>query len=66
MSEEWLRGETVRLRALEPEDLELLYRWENNPAWWDVGNTLAPYSRYLLLYYSFKIIFLLLLAINSL
>ena len=33
MSEEWLRGETVRLRALEPEDLELLYRWENNPAW---------------------------------
>ena len=39
MNEEWLRGETVRLRALEPEDLELLYRWENNPAWWDVGNT---------------------------
>ena len=51
MSEEWLRGETVRLRALEPEDLELLYRWENNPAWWDVGNTLAPYSRYLLKQY---------------
>ena len=51
MSEEWLRGETVRLRALEPEDLELLYRWENNPVWWDVGNTLAPYSRYLLKQY---------------
>lgn len=48
MGQEWLRNETVCLRALEPEDLELLYGWENNPAWWEVGDTLAPYSRYLL------------------
>ena len=41
-----LQNETICLRAIEPEDLELLYRWENNPAWWSVGNTLAPYSRY--------------------
>ena len=45
---ELLQNETVRLRAPEPEDLELLYVWENNPAWWELGNTLAPYSRYLL------------------
>ena len=25
-----LSNDSVRLRALEPEDLELLYRWEND------------------------------------
>lgn len=43
-----LENETVRLRALEPEDLELLYRWENNPELWKLGSTLSPYSRYIL------------------
>ena len=43
-----LQNKTVCLRAPEPEDLELLYSWENNPEWWEIGNTLAPYSRYLL------------------
>ena len=43
-----LSNDRVRLRALEPEDLELLYRWENDPELWEVGNTLAPYSRYIL------------------
>ncbi len=43
-----LSNDRVRLRALEPEDLDLLYRWENDPVLWEVGNTLAPYSRYLL------------------
>lgn len=33
------------LRALEPGDVELLYRWENDPAVWEVSETLAPYSR---------------------
>ena len=41
-----LQNKTVCLRAPEPEDLELLYSWENNPEWWEIGNTLAPYSRY--------------------
>lgn len=44
----YLTSERVYLRALEPEDLELLYRWENNAELWSVGNTLAPYSRFLL------------------
>ena len=43
-----LENETIRLRALEPEDLELLYRWENNPELWSLGNTMSPYSRYIL------------------
>ena len=33
------------LRALEPLDIETLYKWENDPAVWTVGCTLAPYSR---------------------
>lgn len=43
-----LENETIRLRALEPEDLGLLYRWENNPELWSLGNTMSPYSRYIL------------------
>ncbi len=39
---------TIRLRALEPEDLELLYRWENDMEIWGVSNTINPYSRYIL------------------
>ena len=35
----------VRLRALEPTDVDLLYRWENDPGVWPYGCTLAPYSR---------------------
>lgn len=38
----------IRLRALEPEDLELLYEWENNTAYWAVSNTITPFSKYTL------------------
>jgi diamine N-acetyltransferase len=34
------------LRALEPVDAELLYRWENQMELWHVSNTLVPFSRY--------------------
>lgn len=37
--------ENVRLRALEPADLELLYLWENDPEIWRVSATIAPMSR---------------------
>jgi len=43
-----LEGDGVRLRAVEPEDLELLYRWENDETNWRLSNTLAPYSRFVL------------------
>ena len=38
----------IVLRAIEPEDLDLLYRIENDMEMWNVGNTNVPYSRYLL------------------
>ncbi|WP_236943162.1 GNAT family N-acetyltransferase [Hymenobacter sp. PAMC 26628] len=41
-------GPLVRLRALEPDDLEFLYALENDAAVWAVSDTLAPVSRYAL------------------
>ena len=38
----------IRLRAIEPEDLDLLYRIENDSSLWNVGATNVPYSRYTL------------------
>ena len=38
----------VRLRAIEPEDLDLLYRIENDVKLWNVGTSNVPYSRYTL------------------
>ncbi len=38
----------ILLRAIEPEDLDLLYRIENDTRLWNVGTTNVPYSRYTL------------------
>ncbi|MBR1409941.1 MAG: GNAT family N-acetyltransferase [Prevotella sp.] len=38
----------IRFRAIEPEDLDLLYRIENDVETWNVGTSNVPYSRYLL------------------
>ena len=46
-----LSNETVTLRALEPTDLETLYRWENDTALWAVSDTIAPYSSEALWHY---------------
>ncbi|MDR1919693.1 MAG: GNAT family N-acetyltransferase [Tannerellaceae bacterium] len=43
-----LRNEHIRLRTLEPEDLDLLYVWENDTTLWTWGSTVSPYSRYTL------------------
>ena len=48
MNDRWLESENMRLRAPEPEDLELLYCMENDTALWSVGTTLLPYSRHTL------------------
>ena len=42
----FLENEKIKLRAPEPEDLDLLYKWENDTELWSIGGTLAPYSRY--------------------
>ena len=44
----YLTGKRIDLRAVEPEDLDLLYRWENDSSLWQYGCTVAPFSRYLL------------------
>ncbi|HCI54554.1 MAG TPA: GNAT family protein [Bacteroidales bacterium] len=43
-----MKYEEINLRAVEPEDLELLYEWENNSNYWLISNTIVPYSKYLL------------------
>ena len=49
-----LENELVKLRALEPEDVDLLYIWENDPDTWRVSDTLAPFSRFDLEKYIFS------------
>lgn len=43
-----MKYKDISLRALEPEDLELLYEWENNYINWTISNTIAPFSKYIL------------------
>ena len=46
-----LSNDHITLRALEPTDLDTLYRWENDTALWVVSDTAAPYSREALWHY---------------
>jgi diamine N-acetyltransferase len=46
-----LKGDSIYLRALEPNDLEFLYEVENNESIWEVSNTQTPYSRFLIKQY---------------
>ena len=41
-----MNDKNIRLRAIEPEDLDVLYEIENDRELWDVGTTNVPYSRY--------------------
>ena len=43
-----MKFKEISLRALEPEDLELLYEWENNISYWGVSNTIVPFSKFTL------------------
>jgi diamine N-acetyltransferase len=46
-----LESEHIRLRALEPADIELLFNWENDPDLWLISNTLVPFSKYIIRQY---------------
>ena len=46
-----LKGDKVYLRALEPEDLEFLYKLENNTQVWEISGTVTPYSKDVLKFY---------------
>ena len=41
-----LENNNIKLRALEPEDLDAFYQWENDATLWSWSCTIAPYSRY--------------------
>lgn len=43
-----LKGKNIRLRALEPNDVQLLYQWENNTDNWTISHTLTPFSQFTL------------------
>ncbi len=40
-----LRNDRIRLRAVEPEDVDYLYEAENDSSLWYVSDTLIPFSR---------------------
>lgn len=40
----FLLNEIMQLRALEPEDLRLMHRWENDSELWKYSCTVEPYS----------------------
>jgi len=40
-----LKGEIIRLRAIEPYDLDTIHKWENDSSIWHLSNTIAPFSK---------------------
>ena len=46
-----LKGDTIYLRALEPEDLEFIHAIENDESIWEISNTQSPYSKFLIKQY---------------
>ena len=46
-----LQGELVYLRALEPEDLDLVFKIENDEDLWELTTTLTPFSKFILKQY---------------
>lgn len=43
-----MKSDRIKLRALEPKDVDVLFLWENDPEIWKVSNTTAPFSRFVL------------------
>ena len=48
MRQSFLMNDRVYLRAVEPEDMDIMYEMENDPSMWDISNFTVPYSRYVL------------------
>lgn len=44
----FLENEKIKLRACEPEDLPMMYDWENNTHFWILSETTKPFSKYTL------------------
>jgi len=48
MNKNQLIAANLELRALEPEDLDILYKWENDTEIWNLSDRVAPLSLYIL------------------
>lgn len=42
----FIHKDVIGLRALEPEDANLLYQWENDRDIWEVSETMVPFSMF--------------------
>ena len=51
MKQSFLSNDRIYLRAVEPEDMDVMYEMENDPSMWDISNFTVPYSRYVLRQY---------------
>lgn len=51
MKQTFLVNDRICLRAVEPEDLNIMYEMENDPLMWDISNFTVPYSRYVMRQY---------------
>ena len=40
-----LENDNMRLRAIEPNDIDLMYLWENDDRYWNVSDVVTPFSR---------------------
>lgn len=45
---EILENKSIFLRAVEPEDIDIIYNWENNSELWHLSNAFSPFSKYLI------------------
>jgi diamine N-acetyltransferase len=43
-----LKGKEIQLRAIEPNDIDPIYKWENDTSIWNLSNTLTPFSRFVI------------------
>jgi len=43
-----MKSKNLLLRALEPTDIDLLYKWENDSKIWYLSNAVSPISRHVL------------------
>lgn len=46
-----LQGKHINLRAIELEDLDILFEIENNEQFWEVSHTQTPFSKFILKQY---------------
>ena len=46
MKQSFLNNDRIYLRAVEPEDLDVMYEMENDPSMWDISNFTVPYRRF--------------------